>query len=120
MKMAIVLMPSSKKEHWGQGIYNLAGKIIKETGIYDYRELLVRKIDTSSSKSSNRFMMKHFKSIIINNKYSLADIDGFVILDDIISSGNSLDAATAILKYQIGNRNIKIFRLAIAETVRHT
>lgn len=85
--------------------------------IYNYYDLLIRNKSVPSSKEGNRTIKKHKDSIIFNKEKELSNSNmGFIILDDITTSGNSMYACRDIL-IENGIANKDIISLAIARTV---
>ena len=85
--------------------------------IYNYYDLLIRYKSVPSSKEGDRTIKKHKNSIKFNEEKVLPDTNmGFIILDDITTSGNSMYVCREIL-IENGVENKDIISLAIARTV---
>ena len=71
----------------------------------------------TSSKEGDRTLHKHYNSIIFNKEQDLSNLNiGFIVLDDITTSGNSMYACRDIL-IRNGIENKDIISLAFARTV---
>lgn len=124
--VALISVPSSTKDEDPQTKKSIVAiKKGKEDGEYeydfeilDYSDLLIRcKSVKSSSKGGGRSLDKHFKSIIFNEDKELSDLKlGYILLDDITTSGNIIYACRSIL-IDNGFKNEDIISLTIGRTV---
>ena len=124
--VALISVPSSTKDEDPQTKKSIVAiKKGKEDGEYeydfeilDYSDLLIRcKSVKSSSKGGGRSLDKHFKSIIFNEDKELSDLKlGYILLDDITTSGNIMYACRSIL-IDNGFENEDIISLTIGRTV---
>lgn len=93
------------------------GQIELDFEIHNYYDLLIRHKSVPSSKEGDRTIKKHKDSIKFNEEKDVSDSNiGFIILDDITTSGNSMYACRDIL-IENGIENKDIISLAIARTV---
>lgn len=93
------------------------GRFEYDFKVYNYYDLLIRNKSVPSSKEGDRTLKKHKNSIIFNEEKDLSNLNiGFIILDDITTSGNSMYACRDIL-IENGLENRDIISLAIARTV---
>lgn len=107
-KKSIVAIKKGKEE----------GKYKYDFEILDYSDLLIRnKSVKSSSKGGGRSLEKHYNSIIFNKDKKLSDMKlGYILLDDVTTSGNIMYACRDIL-INNGFENKDIISLTIARTV---
>lgn len=123
--IALLTVPPSKKNKTPQPKKSIDlikkwqeyGKIEPDFEIHNYYDLLTRYISVPSSKEGDRTIKKHKDSIKFNEEKDLSGLNiGYIILDDITTSGNSMYACRDILTEK-GLKNKEIISLAIARTV---
>lgn len=110
--------PQTKKSIVAIKEGNEDGKYKYDFEILDYSDLLIRnKSVKSSSKGGGRSLEKHYNSIIFNKDKKLSDMKlGYILLDDVTTSGNIMYACRDIL-INNGFENKDIISLTIARTV---
>ncbi len=86
--------------------------------LFDHSELLARTDDVSPSHLGNRATSyDHMRTISCRMDHLSDLMMDFIIIDDVTTTGASMDACRTILA-EHGVRGNKILRLAIAKTVR--
>jgi predicted amidophosphoribosyltransferase len=112
----IVVIPSHKPGTGKSSLQELAGVLSKQlTNVEDLSGCLVRhKLINKLSMGGNRDAQIHLDSIRVQNPNSLRNHD-ILLLDDILTSGNSMKASRQLL---LAAKPRKIVCLALARTVR--
>ena len=123
--IALLSIPPSKKKATPQTKKSIdqivewckEDKAQRDFEIYNYYNLLTRTKDVKSSKEGDKRVEKHLDSIKYNEKDEISNLKlGFIILDDITTTGNTMYACRHIL-IENGHENKDIISLAIARTV---
>lgn len=122
--VALVAIPPSKKnispqtkksidliEEWVE-----KGKNKVDFKIYNFSNFLIRTKTVKSSKEGDRTLKKHQKSIKCQKEEDMPTNMGFIILDDITTSGNTMYSCRDIL-IDNGYENKDIICLALARTI---
>ncbi len=114
--VTIVTVPSSNSENTDSGIKKLAQLLAKD-GRIDGTSCLVRHTTIpKASMGGPRNIQVHLNSISIHNAH-LVKGQKVILLDDVTTSGSSLDACEKIL---INAGVTQIAKVAIAQTVAET
>lgn len=92
-------------------------KTLIDFEIYNCYDILTREKSVKSSKEGDKRVEKHIDSIKYNEKDEISNLNlGYIILDDITTTGNTMYACRHIL-IENGHENKNIISLAIARTV---
>ena len=122
--IALIAIPPSKKgvspqtkksidliEEWCE-----EGKNDLDFKIYNFSDFLIRTKNVTSSKTGSRTLKKHQGSIICQKEYDVPSNIGFIILDDITTTGNTMYSCRDIL-INNGFENKDIISLALGRDV---
>jgi phosphoribosylpyrophosphate synthetase len=89
--------PSSSKDKWNPGLVQLIAKLEAVTSCDSKYQLIRRRIDTDKrSTGGDRSLETNLESMVCSIPQSATDRD-VVVLDDIVTSGNTLCACAEIL-----------------------
>lgn len=108
--------PQTKKsiemiKEWGE-----EGKYDIDFKVYDKSKFLIRTQDVESSKTGNRSIEKHDKSIECDENDNLPTNIGVIILDDVTTSGNTMYVCkNKLIEYGLDEEDV--IPLAIARTL---
>lgn len=108
--------PQTKKsiemiKEWGE-----EGKYDIDFKVYDKSKFLIRTQDVESSKTGNRSIEKHEKSIECDENDNLPTNIGVIILDDVTTSGNTMYVCkNKLIEYGLDKEDV--IPLAIARTL---
>ena len=109
--LQVAIVPSSKQEKVSPGLESLLGTVNKANIIYN-RDFLVRSYDVPAAhEGGDRSVEKHTKSIEVRCQPN-PDVP-LILLDDVTTTGNSLEACRAILA-KAGITNV--YMVAIGHT----
>lgn len=115
-KIAVAIMPSHSKDAYGQNLLKLAGDLCKRFGFQNATYLIRRTMDKiKSTEGGERTVRAHLETLGLT--YDISDnVDIYIVLDDITTSGSSLEAAKELLIRE-GVAAKKIIKIAIAKTM---
>lgn len=94
----VVIVPSHTKNQWSDSLLTVAHNLCERLQMNDYSEALVRfENHPKLAWGGNRSIQSHLDTIKISPEY---DVEGkeFIILDDVTTSGGSIQACREILK----------------------
>lgn len=116
LNIAVTVMPSHSKGMYGDSLLKVAHRLAKKFGYLDASDLIQRTTDkTKSTEGGLRAVWAHLATLGL--AYEIDDnVDIFIILDDITTSGSSLEAAKQIL-VRNGVEANSIIKIAVAKTM---
>ena len=109
----ICSMPSSDVATKRNGIRMLAEILAEELGVVNGTKCLYRKDSRARSCSGNRDIDSHFSTLDVRHKHKLKG-KKVLLLDDITTSGHSLEVGSVMLKNSGAK---KVIKYALAATV---
>lgn len=114
--IAIAIMPSHLANTYGKNLHRLACDLCRKFGFRNATDLIQRKIDkTKSTEGGERTVWAHLETLDLGYEIN-EEVDIYIVLDDITTSGSSLEAAKELLiDNDVEARNI--IKIAIAKTM---
>jgi hypoxanthine phosphoribosyltransferase len=108
--ITLTVIPSSRSTNSSSGIHDLARKLIRSKPKFVDGTLCLKRFKVIGSSSptrsfNNRAIEKHLQTIEIQ-KLSLVRDKNIIVLDDVITTGNSINACKQLL-LQAGAREVK-------------
>ena len=98
-QVGILIVPSSTENRWNSALEEILGKTVEMTGATDCRHLIKRHTGRESAHGTNdRSIEKNVETMRIDNPESLRNISVLVILDDIVTSGNTFRACKIVIE----------------------
>lgn len=115
LKIAVAVMPSHSKGMYGDSLLKIAKIISTRFGWFNASRLIWRKEDkVKSTEGGVRTVEAHLYTLDLGMPIDNS-IDVYIIMDDITTTGSSLEAAKQLLIYN-GISRSKIIKIAIAKT----
>lgn len=115
-KIAVAIMPSHSKDAYGQKLLNLASDLCKQFGFQNATHLIRRTMDkTKSTEGGERTVWAHLKTLGLGYEIN-KNVNVYIVLDDITTTGSSLEAAKELL-INNGVEARNIIKIAIAKTM---
>ncbi|KAA0080900.1 phosphoribosyltransferase [Paraburkholderia sp. T12-10] len=117
LQVHLVVVPSSKAGHWGDGLLKIGQNLMKQNGNFvDSMKALKRtKTIQKLAHGGNRSIYVHQQSIELGSRASRLERKAILLLDDITTSGNSLIACAEMLRTHCGAA--VVMPLALGKTV---
>ena len=119
LEVAVTVMPSHLKGTYGESLLKMAHRLAEEFGYWDASELIERTADkTKSTEGGIRAVGAHLLTLGLSPDFDEIDysVDVYMILDDITTSGSSLEAAKQVL-VRNGVKEGDIIKIAVAKTM---
>lgn len=119
MEVAVIVMPSHLKGTYGESLLKMAHRLAEEFGYLDASDLIERTADkTKSTEGGVRAVWAHLQTLGLSPDFEEIDdsVDVYIILDDITTSGSSLEAAKQVL-VRNGVEAGDIIKIAVAKTM---
>lgn len=117
MQIAITVMPSHSKGKHNEYLLKMASMLAKEFGFVDASTLIQRKVEkTKSTEGGERTVNAHLMTMGLANGVKFSTNSWYIILDDITTTGSSLEAAKKLLTLNGVNAG-HIIKVAIAKTM---
>lgn len=114
--IAVAVMPSHIKGTYGEKLSEMAAELAGEFGFRDASDLIQRTKDkVKSTDGGLRDVGAHLETMGLAGPVD-GDVDIFIILDDIMTSGSSLEAAKRLL-VEGGADERSVIKIAIAKTM---
>lgn len=114
--IAVAVMPSDIKGTYGEKLSEMAAELAGEFGFRDASELIQRTKDkVKSTDGGLRDAGAHLETMGLAGPVD-GDVDIFIILDDITTSGSSLEAAKRLL-VEGGADERSVIKIAVAKTM---
>lgn len=114
--IAVAVMPSHIKGTYGEKLSEMAAELAGEFGLRDASDLIQRTKDkVKSTDGGLRDVEAHLKTLGLAGPVD-EDVDIYIILDDITTSGSSLEAAKQLL-VSGGADERCVVKMAIAKTM---
>lgn len=112
---AITVMPSHARGQYGVNLLKVAEGLAEDFGFTDESYLIQRTVDKmKSTEGGERSVPAHLATLGLAHELN-SDIDWYIILDDITTTGSSLEAAKQLLiENDVFSRHI--IKMAIAKT----
>ena len=115
LKVAVTVMPSHSKGMYGESLLQMAHNLARDFRFLDASNLIQRTIDKQkSTEGGARNVDAHLQTLGLSSE--LNDVDVYIILDDITTTGSSLEAAKALLMANGVNAN-NIIKIAVSKTM---
>ena len=118
-RVAVTVMPSHLKGTYGDSLLEVAERLSDEFGYLDASDLIERTVDkTKSTEGGARDVWAHLMTLGVSDEFEYIEgrVDVYIILDDITTSGSSLEAAKQVLvKKGVDERDI--IKMAVAKTM---
>ncbi len=112
---AITVMPSHVREKYGTNLLKVAEDLAEDFGFTDESYLIQRTVDkTKSTEGGERSVSAHLATLGLAHELN-SYIDRYIILDDITTTGSSLEAAKQLL-IRKGVFARHIIKIAISKT----
>lgn len=118
MDVAVAVMPSHLKGMYGDSLLEVAHRLSEEFGYLDASGLIERTVDkTKSTEGGTRAVWAHLQTLGLSSEFDEFEgrVDVYIILDDITTSGSSLEAAKQVL-VRNGVEAEDIIKIAVAKT----
>lgn len=112
---AITVMPSHARGQYGVNLLRVAEGLAEDFGFADESYLIERTVDkTKSTEGGERSVSAHLATLGLAHEL-ISDIDQYIILDDITTTGSSLEAAKQLL-IENGVLARSIIKIAVSKT----
>lgn len=113
--IVITVMPSHMKNIYGDNLLKLSGDICKNYNFINASKMIARTLTKQKSTAGGeRSVLAHLNTLDINSAM-IHTGDYYIILDDITTTGSSLEAAKCLLVNH-GIKKDKIIKIAVAKT----
>jgi predicted amidophosphoribosyltransferase len=104
----IVIVPSHKKDNWSKSMMIIACELCKRLGMRNYSQALIRTADHEKlAWGGDRSVGSHLGTIQVDSDFNIEGKE-ILLLDDVVTTGNSILACLEILK------NANPTRIAVA------
>lgn len=115
LTIAVAVMPSHLKGQYGKNLVELADGLIGKFGFQDAVCLICRSEDkVKSTEGGSRDVEAHLKTMALAGPVD-RNVDIYIVLDDITTSGSSLEAAKRLLV--AGGADAEgVIKMAVAKT----
>lgn len=115
LKVAVAVMPSHSKGMYGESLLKVAHDLAKHFKFMDFSNLIERTVDKmKSTEGGLRDVGAHLCTLGLSSEIDHS-VDTYIILDDITTTGSSLEAAKRLLIAN-GVDAEDIIKIAIAKT----
>lgn len=116
LEIAVTVMPSHSKGMHGENLLRVSHDLCKKFGFQDASDLIQRTIDkTKSTEGGSRTIGAHLETLGLDHEIKDNDADVYIVLDDITTTGSSLEAAKRLL-VRNGVKAENIIKIAVAKT----
>lgn len=119
LEVAVAVMPSHSKGTYGDSLLEVAHRLSEEFGFLDASGLIERTVDKMKSTDGGvRAVWAHLRTLGLSSEFDEINdrVDVYFILDDITTSGSSLEAAKQVL-VKNGVDAEDVIKIAVAKTM---
>ena len=119
LEVAVAVMPSHTKGMYGESLLEVAHRLSEEFGFLDASGLIERTVDKIKSTDGGvRAVWAHLRTLGLSSEFDEINdrVDVYIILDDITTSGSSLEAAKQVL-VKNGVDAEDVIKIAVAKTM---
>lgn len=114
--VAVTVMPSHLRGTYGEGMLKLAHRLAEKFGCLDATDLIQRTVDkVKSTEGGERTVRAHLGTLGLSSGLN-ESVEVYIILDDITTSGSSLEAAKRLLMRN-GVEADNIIKIAVGKTM---
>ncbi len=116
LKIAITIMPSHSMGQYGEGLLKMAEDLSNEYGFINKSNLIQRTEEKKKSTEGGlRTVDAHLETLGLAGRIDNS-VDVYIVLDDITTTGSSLEAAKQLL-IENGVRGDRVVKIAMGKTM---